>query len=78
MIDLKSVNNPKTVDALKHLQEMFINAQKALVEGKPMVIVLSFDHGEHFVNQDVFNEVNLDISNNFINYSARMLSKMDI
>lgn len=72
----KSINDPKCVEALKHLEEMYNNARLALVEGKPIILIQSIDIGESYLNQDLFNEVKNDLIQNHNHYSNVMLLKL--
>jgi len=72
----KSVNDPKTIEALKHLEEMYNNAKIALVEGKPLILMQSIDLGENYLNQDLFNEVTNDLIENYNHYSNKMTFKL--
>ena len=72
----KNINNPKTIDALKHLDEMHKNAKISLVEGKPLIIIQTIDVGDNFLQQDLFNEVHNDTIVSFLNYVNKTTSKL--
>ena len=72
----KNINNPKTIDALKHLDEMHQNAKISLVEGKPLIIIQTIDVGDNFLQQDLFNEVHNDTIVSFLNYVNKTTSKL--
>jgi hypothetical protein len=74
--DTKSINDPNTVEALKHLEEMYNNARVALVEGKPIILIQSIDVGKAYLNQDLFNEVKNDHIRNHNEYTNIMLLKL--
>jgi len=72
----KSINNPKTIDALKHLDEMYINAKEAICNGNPIILIQTIDLGNQYLNQDLFNEVTNDVIGGFYQYSSKMLNKL--
>ena len=45
----KNVNNPTTVAALAHLEEMYNNARLALVEGRPIMVIQTIDMGDEYI-----------------------------
>lgn len=75
-IEEKDINDPKTTEALKHLEDMYLQAKIALVEGREIIIIQSIDIGDQYINQDLFNEVKNDIIVNFNNYSNKMILKL--
>jgi hypothetical protein len=72
----KNINNPTTVTALAHLEEMYNNARIALVEGRPIMIIQTVDMGDHYITQDMCIEVRNDIIRQHNNATNTLVIKL--